>query len=257
MNGSVELFKAAQEARHQAAARLRGLRRRRPHFRDGQSRAQPPHAAGRERRAATATSSSSPRPASSRACTAASRASTWSQLAAPRRGHHRRSPAASPAASASGSSHDRPDEARAHVDDLMQAFGREQRLLRGAEERHRRPGQGERGDRPHRARARPPARRHRRRALPAHGGLPPPHGAAVRADEVDARRAEDDLRHERVLFEVATTRWRPRSPSGRRRCRHAGDRRALRRRDRARQAADPALPDAGRRGRERATCARS
>ena len=90
-------------------------------------------------------------------------------------------------------------EARAHADDLLQALRRRQRLLRGPEERHRRPGQGQRGHRPDRARGRPPARRHRRRALPAPRGLPPPHGAAVRADEVDARRAEDDLRHERVL----------------------------------------------------------
>ena len=74
-----------------------------------------------------------------------------------------------------------------------------QRLLRGPEERHRRPGEGQRGDRAHRARGRAPDRGHRRRALPAPRGLPPPHGAAVRADEVHARGAEDDLRHERVL----------------------------------------------------------
>ena len=52
-----------------------------------------------------------------------------------------------------------------------------------------------------RARDGPAARRHRRRALPAPRGLPPPRGAAVRADEVDARAAEDVLRHQRVLPE--------------------------------------------------------
>src|SRR3712207_7467834 len=35
------------------------------------------------------------------------------------------------------------------------------------------------------------------RALPAPRGLPPSHGAAVRADEVHARGAEDDLRDQR------------------------------------------------------------
>ena len=44
-----------------------------------------------------------------------------------------------------------------------------------------------------------PRRRHRRRPLPDPRGLPPPRGAAVRADQVDARRAEDHLRHQRVL----------------------------------------------------------
>ena len=50
---------------------------------------------------------------------------------------------------------ERDDDARAHLDDLIQAFGARPGLLRGAEERDRRAGQGERGDRPLRPRARP------------------------------------------------------------------------------------------------------
>ena len=76
---------------------------------------------------------------------------------------------------------------------------RRRRLLRGSGERDRRAGEGERGHRPLRARARPAARRDRRRPLPAARGLPQPRGAALRADEVDARAAEADLRHQRVL----------------------------------------------------------
>ena len=94
---------------------------------------------------------------------------------------------------------------------------RRQRLLRGPEERHRRAGQGQRGHRPDRPRGRPPARRHRRRPLPAPRGLPPPHGAAVRADEVDARRAEDDASTRTSSSCAPTRRWRARSPSGPRR----------------------------------------
>ncbi len=128
---------------------------------------------------------------------------------------------------------------------------RRERLLRGPEERHRRAGQGERGHRAHRPRGRPAARGHRRRPLPAPRGLRPPRGAAVRADQVHAGRAEAALRHQRVLSE------------GQRRdggvvrgvagggAQHARDRGALRGRDRARQDADPALPDAGRPGRGR------
>ena len=94
---------------------------------------------------------------------------------------------------------ERHDDARAHLDDLIQAFGARPGLLRGPEERDRRPGQGQRGDRPLRPRARPAAGRHRRRPLPAARGLRQPRGAALRADEVDPGSAEDELRHERVL----------------------------------------------------------
>ena len=78
---------------------------------------------------------------------------------------------------------------------------RRQRLLRGAEERHSRAGARQRRHRRDRPRARPPARRDRRRPLPAPRGLRQPPGAPVRADEVDARPAEAVVRHERVLPE--------------------------------------------------------
>ena len=132
--------------------------------------------------------------------------------------------------------HRRPDERRRA----------RQRLLRDPEERHRRSGEGQRGDRADRARGRAPARRHRRRALPAPRGLPPPHGAAVRADEIHARRAEDDLRHERVLPALERGDGRGLRGVARGDRLDAGDRRALRRHHRARAPAHPALPARGR-----------
>ena len=65
----------------------------------------------------------------------------------------------------------------------------------------------QRGDRPDRPRARAAAGRHRRRPLPAPRGLPPPRGAAVRADQVDAQPAEDQLRDQRVLPALQPRRW--------------------------------------------------
>ena len=249
MNGSVELFKAGQEARHQAAARLRGLRRRRPPLPRRQSRAQPPHAAGRERgrlpQPREALLGRLPRGPAPRQAGRRPRPHVAAQ-----RGHHRphRLPrrALLPAARARPAR--RGARARRRPDERLRARAG---LLRGAEERHRRPGQGERGHRAHRPRGRSPARRHRRRALPPQGGLPPPHGPAVRADEVDARRAEDDVRHERVLFEVERRDGGRVRGMARGAADHAGDRRALRRRDRARQAADPEIPDPVGRGREK------
>ena len=123
------------------------------------------------------------------------------------------------------------------------------RLLRGPEERRAGAGQGQRGDRPDRARARPPARRDRRRPLPRPRRLRQPQGAAVRADEEHARRAEADLRHQRVLSEELGRDGGGVRGVARVARRHARDRRALQRRHRARQDADPALPDAGRRAR--------
>ena len=114
------------------------------------------------------------------------------------------------------------------------------------------PGQVQRGDRPDRARARAAAGRHRRRPLPAPRGLPPPRGAAVRADQVDAQPAEDHASTptsstcapaEEMADSFAE--WPEAIAS------HARDRRALQRRDRARPAADPALPDARRQRRGR------
>ncbi len=176
-------------------------------------RAQPPHAAGRRTTRATATSSSSPPRASSRGCTAASRRSTSSSWPATPRASSP-SPAAWPPASPSACSTIARHDARAHADDLLQAFGARERLLRGPEERPRAPGQGQRGHGEDRPRGRPPARRHRRRPLPAPRGLPPPHGAALRADEVHAAEPEDDLRDQRVLPQELGGDGRARSPSG-------------------------------------------
>ena len=123
-----------------------------------------------------------------------------------------------------------------------------QRLHGDPGQRDRRAGQGERGHRPLRPRGRAAAGRHRRRALPAPRGLPPPRRAALRADEVDARAAEAAVRHQRVLPEE------PRGDAGGLRALARGgaddrrDRRALPDRDRARQAAAAALPDPRRRG---------
>ena len=94
---------------------------------------------------------------------------------------------------------DRDDDARAHLDDLIQVFGPEDvyfEVQRNGLAEQEQVNEAIVADR---ARDRPADRRHRRRALPAQGGLPPPRGAAVRADEVDADRAEDVVRHERVL----------------------------------------------------------
>ena len=89
------------------------------------------------------------------------------------------------------------------------------RLPRGPEERADRAGAGQRGDEALRGRDGPAAGRHGRRALPAQGGLPPPRRAAVRADEVHARAAEDVVLHQRVLFEVHGGDGRRRSPTSR------------------------------------------
>ena len=80
-----------------------------------------------------------------------------------------------------------PHEARAHLDELVQVFGPEDVYFEV-----QRNGLAEQ-EQVNEAIARfarrdgPPAGRHGRRPLPAPGGLPPPRGAAVRADEVDAR----------------------------------------------------------------------
>ena len=113
---------------------------------------------------------------------------------------------------------DRPDDARAHVDELIQVV----RPRATSTSRSRRTGIAAQ-DKANEGIVR--IAREVGRPLVGTGdvhylrkrGLPPPHGAAVRADEVDARRAEDDLRHERVLPASPTRRWRARSPNGRRR----------------------------------------
>ena len=124
---------------------------------------------------------------------------------------------------------DRVDDARAHADELLQRVRRRERLLRGAEERPGAAGEVQRGDRQDRPRGRRQPGRHGRRALPAPRGLRPPHGAAVRADQEHDRRAEDDLRHERVLPARQRRDGRRVRRVARGDRQHAGDRRALQR----------------------------
>ena len=122
------------------------------------------------------------------------------------------------------------DEARAHLDELVQVFGPEDVYFEIQHNGVPEQDAGQRGDDPLRQGDGPPARRHRGRPLPAPGGLPPPRGAAVRADEVHAGRAEDVLRHQRVLSEeLAGDGGVVRRHAGGARL-DAGDRRALRRR---------------------------
>ncbi len=237
-----------QEAPDQADRRLRDLPRRRPHAARPAPGAQPPDAAGRERRRLPQPGQAlQPRlPGGPLARQAIGRPGPAGALQRRRDRAHRLpgqpllpAPGQRPARRGA-----RPR--RRPAERVRPRPG----LLRGPEERHRRPGQGQRGHRAHRARARPPAGGHGRRALPAPRGPRPSHGVAVRADEVDAGRAEDDLRDERVL------------PQGQRRdggrvrrvARGAAvddrHRAALQRRHRAGQAADPVLPDPRRQRRE-------
>ncbi len=146
---------------------------------------------------------------------------------------------------------DREQEARAHADDLLRVFGAENVYFEVQKNGLARAGQVQRGDRADRPGARRQPRGHRRRALSRPRGLRAPHGAAVRADQEHDRGAEADVRHQRVL--PARQRGdgaRVRRVAGGDR-QHARDRRALLGRDRARQAADPALPDARRQRRAR------
>ena len=150
---------------------------------------------------------------------------------------------------------DIPGEARAHADALMQVFGGENVYFEVQKNGIADQDKANEGIVRVRSRAGPSARGHRRRPLPAPRGLRQPQGAAVRADEEHAARAEAVVRHERVLSEGLG-----RDGGGLRRVagvdRHdARDRRALRGRDRAREDADPALPGARGRGRRRPTCA--
>src|SRR5204863_471674 len=109
-------------------------------------------------------------------------------------------------------------------------------------------GEGERGHRPLRARARAALGRHRGCPLPPSRGPRQPRRAPVRADEVDDRAAEASLRDERVLPQE-----RRRDGGGVRALARGGaddarDRRALRRGDRARAPSAAALSDPRRRG---------
>ncbi len=244
-----------QEARRQADPGARGVLRRRPHAARGQARAQPPDAAGAGRRglpepheAVERRLPGGPAPRQAGRRPGAARAL--------RQGRHRALGLPRLAL--------QPPDRRGPPGRRPRAPGRprqrlrpRERLLRDPAQRDRRAGAGQRGDRQARPRDGPPARRDRRRALPAPRGLPPPRGAAVRADEVHARPAEDVLRHQRVLSEElgGDGGVLRRAPGGA--GLHAGDRRALRRLDRAGRPAHPELRDAGRRSRSAITCAGS
>ena len=117
-------------------------------------------------------------------------------------------------------------------------------------------GQVQRGDRPDRRELGRPLVGHRRRALPAPRGLSPPRRAAVRADQVDAEPAQDHASTptSSTCAPAEEMADRVRGVAGGDRL-DARDRRALRRRDRARPPADPALPDARRDGARATTCA--
>ncbi len=96
---------------------------------------------------------------------------------------------------------DRPDDARAHIDDLIGAFGPEQVYFEV--QRNGVPEQDKANEgivRVAKELGRP-AGRHRRRPLSPPRGLRQPCGAALRADQVDDRAAQAPLRHQRVLFE--------------------------------------------------------
>ena len=240
MNGERRALQGVQEARHQADPRPRGVLRRRPHGPRGQDRAQPPDAPRRLRRGLQEPHQALqrrlprgpvPRQAGRRPPPAraprrgrhrAQRLPRLPQLPPHRRGPHRRRRARTSTTS-SRSSAPRTSTSRSSA---TASPSRSRSTRQIAEVRA---GDG------------PLARRHRRRALPPQGGLPPPRGAAVRADEVDARAAEDELRHQRVLFEElggdGGVLQRHAGGAGQ----HARDRRALRHHDRAQAAADPAL----------------
>ena len=132
-------------------------------------------------------------------------------------------------------------QARAHADELIQAFGADNVYFEV--QKNGRAGQSQRGNRPYRAGAGQAARGHRRRPLPAARGPLQPRGAPLRPDEVDDRAAEADLRQQRVL---------PQEPAGdggvllglaRGGADDARGRRTLQRRNGARSPAPAALPD--------------
>ena len=144
-----------------------------------------------------------------------------------------------------------PADARAHADDLLQVFGADDvyfELQRNgiAEQDKANEGIARIANEVGR-----PVVGHRRRALPRARGLRPPPRPALRADQEHDRRAEAELRHERVLFEGHRRDGRGVLRLARGRAHLGGDRRALPRGDGAREDADPALRDARRGARGR------
>ena len=124
MNGAVELFTAARKhgIKPIVGCEIYLVDDHAAQPRPAAHRAQPPDAAGRDRRGLPQPRQASARAGSSRACSAASRRSTSASSAEHGDGHHRahRLPglAVLPRLVT-----DQPDEARAHVDELMGALG--------------------------------------------------------------------------------------------------------------------------------------
>ena len=182
-----------QEARHQADRRLRGLLRRRPQGRPaaGASSATTSRCSPRPTRA-TATSSSSPRAGFLEGLQRGKPTSTWAARR-PRRGRHRAHRLPGQPLLPAPDRRPRRTRRAPTPTTSSQAFGRRATSTSRSRRTASRAGPGQRG-RSCGSRARSAARSsapadvHYLRAR----GLPPPHGAAVRADEVDAADAEDD-----------------------------------------------------------------
>ena len=205
------------QARRQAAPGARGLLRRRPHGARAEASSATTSRCSPRRRGLPQPRQALQRRASSRACTAASPGVDLELLA--RHGDGVICLVGLPglARAAGASSRAGPQEARAHLDDLVQVFGPENVYFEVQRNGIAEQEQVNEAIAALRARDGPAARRDRRRALPPPRGLPPPRRAAVRADEVDARAAEDVLRHQRVLPEELGGDGGRRSPTCRRR----------------------------------------
>ena len=243
------------QARHQADRRLRGLLRRRPHGRRPEPRrAQPPDAAGRR---STTGYRNLVKLSSAGFLEGLQRGKPTVDMAlsSPRRGRHRADglpgvallPAAGRGPGPGGAGSPRRPAARVRAG---------ARLLRGPEERHRRAGACNEGIvRIAREVGRPlvgtgDVHYLRREDYDHHTALLCVQTkSTLAAPKMTFETNEFFLRDSEEMAEAFA-----RMARGDRE--HARDRRALRRRDRARQAADPELPDARRRDERATTCAR-
>ncbi len=191
-------LQGGRETQDQGAARPRGLLRGRSHRARPQGRAQPPDVARGDQRGLQEPHDALQQGLSRGPAPRQARGGPRTAVPA-RRGRHL--PHGLPRRAHEPADHRRQARGRPHAPRRADPdFWARGRLSRGAEERAGRAGAGQRRDEALRAGDRALARRHGRRALPAPGGLPSPRGAAVRADQVHARRAEDVLQHERVLL---------------------------------------------------------
>ena len=169
-------------------------------------------------------------------------------LAAPLRGRDRRSAAASQSRFCRRLVEEREDDARAHLDDLIQAFGPDQVYMEVQKNGIAEQDKANEGIvRFAKELGRPLVATADVHYLTPRG-LRQPRGAALRADEVHPGGAEDELRHQRVLHKKqrGNARGVRRVAGGG--AEHARDRRALLAEHRARQPAAAALPDRDRRG---------